>query len=148
MGAGERCETARFSTARGGFSPRASFAWNPNNKLMGNRKSVIRGGYGLIFDRSNMVQNVLIPMLGVGFGQNVSVNGPKCNATTAGVGCDASSSNPALSAYRVGVDGTILLPVVGPTGIPVVPQNFAETLSFQVDPNSVLGRSHNIDLSF
>ena len=143
---------AVFSTARGGFSPRVSFAYSPDGtgflgKLMGSRKSAIRGGYGLIFDRSNLVQNVLIPMLGVGFGQNVSINGPKCNATTAGAACDAASSNPALSAYRVGVDGSIPLPVVAGTTIPVVPTNFAETLSFQVDPNSKLGRSHNIDLS-
>lgn len=141
-----------FNTARGGFSPRASFAYNPASdgllgKIMGDRKTVIRGGFGLIFDRSNMVQNVLIPMLGVGFGQNVSINGPKCNASSAGAGCDASSANPALSAYRVGVDGTIPLPVVGSTPVPVVPTNFAETLSFQVDPNSVLGRSYNVDLS-
>jgi hypothetical protein len=141
-----------FDTARGGFSPRASFAYNPTGdglfgKIMGDRKTVLRGGFGLIFDRSNMVQNVLIPMLGVGFGQNVSVNGPRCNATTAGVGCDPTSSNPALSAYRVGVDGTIPLPTVGASTIPVVPQNFAETLSFQVDPNTVLGRSYNVDFS-
>lgn len=141
-----------FNTARGGFSPRASFAYNPNadglfGKIMGDRKTVIRGGFGLIFDRSNMVQNVLIPMLGVGFGQNVSVNGPKCNATSAGAGCDAASANPALSAYRVGVDGSIPLPTVGATTVPVVPANFAETLSFQVDPNTVLGRSYNIDFS-
>ncbi len=141
-----------YSTARGGFSPRASIAWNPAadsmfGKLTGDRKTVIRGGFGLIFDRSNMVQNVLIPMLGVGFGQNVSINGPKCNATTAGIGCDATSANPAISAYRVGVDGSIPLPVVLPTSVPVIPTNFGETLSFQVDPNSKLGRSYNFDLS-
>jgi hypothetical protein len=141
-----------FDTAYHGFSPRASFAYSPDGtgflgKLMGDRKTAIRGGFGLIFDRSNMVQNVLIPMLGVGFAQNVSVNGPKCNATTAGPLCDAASANPALSAYRVGVDGSIPLPVIAGAQAPVVPTNFAETFSFQVDPNTVLGRSYNVDFS-
>ena len=142
-----------FNVDHGGFSPRASFAYSPGQgfltKIFGEHKGVIRGGFGLIFDRSNLVQNVLIPMLGVGFGQNVSVNGPKCAASGApGTGCDATSSNPALSAYRVGVDGPIPLPVVAATTVPVVPTNFAETLSFQVDPNTKLGRSYNVDLSF
>src|SRR5260370_37016023 len=52
-------------------------------KLWGERKTAIRGGFGLLYDRSNLVQNVLIPMLGVGFGQTISVNGPLCNASGA-----------------------------------------------------------------
>jgi hypothetical protein len=142
-----------FNTVYTAFSPRVALAYSPDGtgflgSLLGNRKTAIRGGFGLLYDRSNLVQNVLIPMLGVGFGQTVSINGPLCNASgAAGTGCVSGSSNPALSAYRVGVDGSIPLPTVPASSIPVVPQNFSETLSFQVDPFSKLGKSYNVDFS-
>ncbi len=56
----------------GEFSPRASFAWNPRyndgllGKLLGNGKTVVRGGYGRIFGRLNGVDLVLVPLLGPG----------------------------------------------------------------------------------
>lgn len=151
----KQAHTDVFSVDYGNVAPRASFAWNPGGdgwlgRIMGDRKTVIRGGYALIYDRSNLVQNVLIPMLGVGFGQNISVNGPLCTASgSPGRGCDTSvgTANPGLSAFRLGVDGSIPLPAFPATTVPVVPQNFAETLSFQVDPNSKNGRSHSVDLS-
>jgi hypothetical protein len=84
----------------------------------------------------------------VGFGQTISINGPLCNASGAGgSGCVAGSSNPAQSFYRVGVDGSIPLPTVPAASVPVTPQNFSETLSFQVDPFSKLGKSYNVDFS-
>ncbi len=143
-----------FNTVYNAFSPRVALAYSPDGtgrfgRLFGDRKTAIRAGFGLIYDRSNLVQNVLIPMLGVGFGQTISVNGPLCNATSApGSGCVASSENLALSAYRVGVDGSIPLPVFPPATVPVSPQNLSETLSFQVDPFSKLGKSYNADFSF
>jgi hypothetical protein len=142
-----------YNTVYSGVSPRAALAYSPDGKGMfgkvfGNRMTAIRAGYGLLYDRSNLVQNVLIPMLGVGFGQTISINGPLCNASGAGgAGCAAGSSNPALSFYRVGVDGSIPLPTVPASTVPVVPTNFSETLSFQVDPFSKLGKSHNVDFS-
>ena len=142
-----------FNTVFSAFSPRVAMAYSPEKKkgmlgsLMGDRKTAIRAGFGLIYDRSNLVQNVLIPMLGVGFGQTISINGPKCNLTTAGPGCNAASSNPGLSSYRVGVDGSIPLPTLPAATVPVTPQNLSETLSFQVDPFSKLGKSYNMDFS-
>jgi hypothetical protein len=142
-----------FNTVYNAFSPRVAFAYSPEGKgmfgsLLGDRKTAIRGGFALTYDRSNLVQNVLIPMLGIGFGQTISINGPNCAASSApGVGCVSTSSNPALSAYRVGVDGSIPLPAVPAISVPVSPTNLAETLSFQVDPFSKLGKSYNFDLS-
>lgn len=142
-----------FNVNYGNFSPRAAFAYSPDGKgflgsLFGEKKTAIRGGFAMIYDRSNLVQNVLIPMLGVGFGQNISVNLPGCGASGApGPGCVAGNSNPALSSYRVGVDGVIPLPVLPPASVPVTPSNFSETLSFQVDPNTKTGKSYNVDLS-
>lgn len=142
-----------FNTVYNAFSPRVALAYSPEGtgmfgRLLGNRKTAIRAGFGLIYDRSNLVQNVLIPMLGVGFGQTISVNGPHCDASSAsGPGCVANSSNPALSAYRVGIDGSIPLPVFPAATVPVSPQNLSETLSFQVDPFAKLGKSYNLDFS-
>jgi hypothetical protein len=142
-----------YNTVYGAVSPRVAMAYSPDGtgmfgKVFGNRKTAIRAGYGLLYDRSNLVQNVLIPMLGVGFGQTISINGPLCNASGAGgSGCQAGSANPASSFYRVGVDGSIPLPTVPPSTVPVTPQNLSETLSFQVDPFSKLGKSHNVDFS-
>ena len=138
-----------FNTVYNAVSPRVAFAYSPDSgKLFGDHKTSIRGGFALTYDRSNLVQNVLIPMLGVGFGQTISINGPKCAGSGApGAGCVADSSNPALSAYRVGVDGNIPLPAFPAVSVPVTPTNLSETLSFQVDPFNKLGKSYNFDLS-
>ena len=142
-----------YNTVYNAFSPRVALAYSPDGtgplgKLFGDRKTAIRAGFGLIYDRSNLVQNVLIPMLGVGFGQTISINGPLCNASgAAGSGCVAGSANPASSFYRVGVDGSIPLPSVPAATVPVSPQNLSETLSFQVNPFSKLGKSYNADFS-
>jgi hypothetical protein len=146
-----------YNTDYGDFAPRVALAWNPTikngfmNKLFGEKSSVIRGGFAMVYDRSNTVQSVEIPMLGIGFDQNISVNAPACNATGAGgPGCNASgavTSNPGLAAFRVGTDGTLPLPVASAATSPIIPGVAAEFLSFQVDPNTKTGRSYNFDFS-
>src|SRR5260370_9806661 len=75
----------------GDIAPRASFAWKPGGKLFAG-KTVLRGGFAMVYDRSNTVQSVEIPMLGVGFDQNIIVQAPLCNATGAGgSGCNPSA---------------------------------------------------------
>jgi hypothetical protein len=152
-------ETAKadvFNIDYGNLAPRISFAWNPAgdgflSRIMGDRKTVIRGGFAMVYDRTNIVQSVLIPMLGVGFGQTINIQLPNCAAANAaGKSCNSSlgSANPGASAFRVGVDGTIPLPPFGSSTSPVIPSRpFGETLSFQDDPNNKVGRSYNIDLS-
>src|SRR5205814_7559426 len=62
--------------------PISSVAWTPSfdsgflHRMTGNRKTVIRGGFGIVYDRINTVQSVIIPMLGVGFAQTISVGAP------------------------------------------------------------------------
>ncbi len=142
----------------GDISPRAAFAWNPAYHapllgwLFGEKKAVLRGGFSKIFDRSNTVQSVEIPMLGVGFDQTINVGLPNCGVSGApGVGCNAAAgaSNPGLSSFRVGVDGALPLPTPTAVTAPVIPSSpFGEILSFQVDPNTKVGRSYNVDLSY
>ncbi|MCG3160438.1 MAG: hypothetical protein JMDDDDMK_01507 [Acidobacteria bacterium] len=132
-------ETA-YDTDYSNFSPRFSMAWNPSfrsglfGKMFGDRQTVVRGGYSLVFDRTNTVQTIIIPTLGVGFAQTVSVNGPR---------------NAAGQPYRIGVDGAIPLPTapqqVQPPIVPTKP--FGETLSFSVDPFIKVPRNHVVDFT-
>ncbi|MCI0389255.1 MAG: carboxypeptidase-like regulatory domain-containing protein [Acidobacteria bacterium] len=151
------------------LAPRVAVSWNPGsfgNKwlgyLFGDRKTVIRGGYSLIFDRQNTVQSVIVPTLGVAFAQTLNVTAPPCNLTGAGGrGCTPTSTNPAASGFRVGVDGRIPIPTVPQLSIPVSPYwgpnpanpsgapiLFPEILSFQVDPTIKVGENHAFDLTW
>jgi hypothetical protein len=155
------------------IGPRVAVAWNAGSsnkwlgKLFGDRKTVIRGGYSLVYDRQNTVQSVIIPTLGVAFGQTINVTGPLCNATGAGgTNCVAASDNKISNGFRLGVDGTIPLPVVPTQTVPVSPfwgirpgsvgppfpasalTLFPEVLSFQVDPKIQVGENHSIDLTW
>ena len=146
-----------FNVDWGDVAPRASLAWNPSStkgflgSLLGDKKTVIRGGFAMVYDRSNTVQSVEIPMLGIGFDQLINVPTPACNATgPGGAGCNATGgvlANPGLAAFRVGTDGTLPLPTPSAATAPVIPTPGQETLSFQVDPNMKIGRSYNFDLS-
>ncbi len=89
----------------GGFSPRVSVAWNPNvdggiwGKIIGQGKTVIRGGYSRIYGRTNGVELVLVPLLGPGILQAVS-----CYPSMQGT-CANASTLTAATAFRIGTDG-------------------------------------------
>ena len=144
-----------FNVDYGDFAPRFSIAWNPSYRggflghIFGDRKTVIRGGYGISYDRINTVGSVIIPMLGVGFAQTLTVAAPGCNASsTPGPNC-AVNGTAGASIFRVGRDGTIPTPApLGKQSIPVVPNGFlAETLSFADDPDAKVGRNHMVDFT-
>lgn len=153
-----------FNVDYGNVAPRVALAWTPSSdsgwrgRLFGLRKTVVRAGFGIVYDRQNTVQSVIIPALGVGFAQTLNLAAPACNSTGAGgTGCNAASANPALSVFRVGPDGTMPVPTVPSESNPVVPQvtfnpangniNFPEVFSFQVDPNIKVGRNYAADFS-
>jgi hypothetical protein len=154
-----------FDTDWNNLAPRVAVAWNPVGggsnlfgKLLGERKTVVRAGYSLIYDRQNTIQSVVIPTLGVAYAQTLNVTAPLCNVNgTGGTGCNATIANQAISGYRVGVDGKIPLPVVPTLSVPVSPfwgRNangsltlFPELLSFQVDPKIKVGENHALNLT-
>ncbi len=136
------------------FSPRVAFAWNPSysngllGNLFGNRKSVLRGGYARVYDRINGVGIVMIPALGVGFGNNLRCAGPQVNAGVVSCG----TSNPS-NAFRIGTDGTVVpMPALAsiPSGSPLIPgiNSPFETLDFRIDPKRKVGYAHTFDLTY
>jgi hypothetical protein len=131
-----------YDTDYRNFSPRLSAAWNPSfkngllGKIFGERATVARGGYSLVYDRTNTIQTIIIPTLGVGFAQTVNVSAPK---------------NAAGQPFRIGVDGAIPLPTAPQqVSSPVIPSTvggYGETLSFSVDPFIKVPKNHVIDFT-
>ena len=88
------------------WSPRFAFAWNPHysdgllGKLMGDGKTVLRGGYSRIFGRLNGVNLVLSPLLGVGLIQPVTCQGASMSGQ-----CLGTNNVDPTTAFRIGPDG-------------------------------------------
>ncbi|HLY59952.1 MAG TPA: carboxypeptidase-like regulatory domain-containing protein [Terriglobia bacterium] len=137
----------------GAFSPRVSLAWSPTysdgilGKIFGNRKSVIRGGYSRINDRTNAVNNVLTPLLGYGFGQPVRCNGGRMDGVCTN---KVNGTNP-TNGFRIGVDGntapfpaiTQTLPVPAEPGV----NTPAASVLFGLDTSYRPGLDDQIDFS-
>lgn len=124
-----------FDVDRTDWSPRVSATWNPSfvdglaGKLLGPGKSVVRGGYGLFFDRTNAVLTTLVPSLSVGFSQSAQLD-PR---------------NTQGQKHRVIVDGPIPIPAVRPATAPVMPQD--ELISVSVDPGLRTPQHHVVDFT-
>ncbi|HXJ92779.1 MAG TPA: carboxypeptidase-like regulatory domain-containing protein [Terriglobia bacterium] len=144
-----------FSPWYGGFAPRLSIAWSPSfdsgflGKLFGDRKTVIRGGYARIYDRTNAVNMVLTPLLGYGFGQPIRCNGAGIIGGAAG--CYGTSGTNPTNGFRIGVDGnTAPFPEVSQTlPLPAMPGINAPSASvvFGLDSNWRPGSNDTIDFS-
>jgi hypothetical protein len=109
----------------GGFGPRVALAWNPESKgdgfwakLLGNKATVVRVGFGRFYSRSLAAGLVSTSVLGDGFLQPVACQNPNSSGVCAGTG----AVNP-TNAFRIGVDGTNAPnPTITPTlTAPVVP---------------------------
>jgi hypothetical protein len=122
------------------FSPRAAIAWNPKysngllGKLLGDGKTVIRGGYGRIYGRLNGVGLVLVPLLAPGLIQAVSCTDP----TIAGV-CNGSPTPSQI--FRIGTDG-LVAPIPAPSQ--TLPQPFFPG----INGNSGVQDSQSLDPNF
>ncbi len=136
------------------FGPRVAVAWNPSysdglmGKLLGSRKSVLRGGYARVYDRINGVGIVMIPALGVGFGNNLRCAGP--HVTAGVVSCGTSSP---INAFRIGTDGTsVPIPPLASiaSGQPLIPGTNSpyETLDFRINPKRKIGYADTFDLTY
>lgn len=143
-----------FKSDWNNFAPRVAAVWNPLfksralAKLFGDRKTVLRGGVGILYDRINTSESVILAALGAGFSQTLSLKTPACNAGGAGgPGCSLTGGAPG-SGFRVGIDGTIPLPAQPVVSFPFIPsQPFGETVSFQIDPNFKVGENYSFDFT-
>jgi hypothetical protein len=87
----------------GSFSPHVAVAWNPSfdggilGKALGNRKTVLRGGFSLLYGRLNGVDLVLVPLLGTGLIQAV-----QCVSPLATGACGGPNGATPNTAFRIG----------------------------------------------
>jgi hypothetical protein len=114
----------------GEFSPRVALAWNPHfdsdslgGKIFGHENTVLRGGYGRSYGRTNGVAQVLLPLLGLGLEQPVSCNS---NVVTGGTwGCAPNGAGNWSDGFRVsttaGANGGPTVPLSG-LATPTLPQ--------------------------
>jgi hypothetical protein len=139
-----------------GFSPRISVAWSPNfksgllGKLVGEGKTVIRGGYGRVFARLNGVNQVLVPLLGPGILQAVSC-GTVNRDGTCSLPTGAATINP-NTVFRIGTDGlTAPLPTPSTTlpqpFLPGIGANIRAGDSTVLDPEFRPAATDNIDFT-
>jgi hypothetical protein len=138
----------------GSFSPRLAVAWNPSfdsglmGKAFGHGKTVIRGGYSILYGRLNGVDLVLVPLLGTGLIQAVQCVGPQANGTCGG-------ATP-QTAFRIGPTANgfngLVAPI--PTASHTLPQPdfpginaIAAGAGEGLDPNFRPNVNHQFDLT-
>jgi Carboxypeptidase regulatory-like domain len=149
-----------YDTDYTNLGPRLGLAWNPSftdgplGALLGNRRTVIRGGWARVFDRVNGVGIVMTPALGIGFGDQAICKIPNtlgaCNqggdpTTNFRIGVDGSHVNiPSLPA----ISGTMIIPglVDGVAQVPGANSIF-ENRDFRIDPRRQVGGTDSIDFS-
>jgi hypothetical protein len=140
-----------------GFSPRVAVAWNPNfdsgllGDVFGRNKTVVRGGYSILYGRLNGVGLVLVPLLGDGLIQAVQCVSPLANG-----GCAGSSGSTPLNAFRIGPTASGFNGLVAP--IPAAAQTLPQPIfpgynavsagaGTGLDPNFRPSMSHQFDLT-
>jgi len=140
------------------FSPRIAVAWNPNydSGLLGDLfghggKTVVRGGFSILYGRLNGVDLVLVPLLGTGLIQAVQCVSPLQNGTCGGPG--GATPN---TAFRIGptannFNGLVApLPAASPTlSQPDYPgiNEIAAGAGEGIDPNFRPSMSKQFDLT-
>ena len=135
----------------GGFSPRVAVAWNPQvggdgwlSKILGDKSTVIRAGFGRVFGRNLAAGLVSTSVLGDGFLQPVGCSHPDLTNT-----CTGPNQVTPATAFRIGVDGnnptvgtispTLQTPVTPGVNAPYaelvesLDQNWKPSVSNQVD---------------
>jgi hypothetical protein len=139
------------------FSPRVAAAWNPSfdsgllGDVFGRNKTVVRGGYSILYGRLNGVDLVLVPLLGTGLIQAVQCFNPLADGSCAGAG---SSPTPS-TAFRIGPAGNwggLTAPL--PAATPMLPQpvypginSIAAGAGEGLDPNFRPSMSQQYDLT-
>jgi hypothetical protein len=135
-----------------GFSPRIAAAWNPNfdsgllGDVFGHRKTVVRGGYSILYGRLNGVALLLTPLLSTGLIQPVQCFSPLRTGL-----CSANQTSTPNTAFRIGPDGNVapLPPPLPQLPQPVIPGVNAEAAgsSEALDPHFRPSQNQQFDLT-
>lgn len=145
-----------YNTNYDNIAPRIALAWSPSfqdgvlGKIFGSQKTVVRGGFGMYYDRLNGELAVVNPGLSAGPSSSVSTGLQPCSASgTPGPGCNSASTDPGLSDFRIGVDGSIPLPTYASTlASPYIPANgYSELASAGIDIDYKSPRVYSGDLT-
>lgn len=146
-----------YNTDFGDVAPRASLAWSPNyshgllGKILGSNKTVLRGGFGMFYNRLSGEDSVVSAGLNAGFSSTITTGLAACNATGAGgAGCNpTATTNPALSGFRLGVDGSVPVPTYPQSisSIYVPAGNYSELYAPGIDPNLTNSRIYTVDFT-
>lgn len=126
------------------FSPRISAAYQINSK------TVIRGGYSVVWERIDDIDEVSLALTTGGLLDVDACGGPVLSGGSAV--CTNNTTTPS-NAYRIGVDGNSV-PVPAPTAqaIPYVPSGSASApfglfMMSGWDPYLTPGHDHSVDLT-
>lgn len=131
------------------IGPRISVAWQVpfQNRLFGNNATVIRGGYAMVFDRTEAVGAVLNPLLSGGL-----ADVDECGGPVIGGSCSQAATDP-TTAFRIGPtsggwDG-LTVPVPAPTALPVPdsPSPLGLYIAGPLDPYATPAHAHNVDFT-
>lgn len=134
------------------IGPRISVAWQVpyHNWLFGNNATVIRGGYALVFDRTESVGEVLNPLLSGGLADVDECGGPVFSG--GGAVCTQAPTDP-TKAFRIGPtaggwDG-LSVPVPSATAIPIPfsPSPLGLFLAGPLDPYATPSHAHSVNLT-
>lgn len=124
-----------YSTDWNNVGPRIAASWNPSfhqgllGAILGDRKTVVRAGFSLVFDRLNGSTNMFYAPLNVGFAQTLTCIGPR-RAGTCQSGADPNT------AFRLGADGAAIpLSAQLPADNLTPASGLSETTSYALDPN-------------
>lgn len=141
-----------------GFSPRVAAAWNPNydsgflSNLFGRNKTVIRGGYSILYGRLNGVAQLLTPLLSTGLIQAVQCFSPLTNGTCGGTSTPNNAFRIGPGAGAPGQWDGLVAPIV--QGLNQLPQpdfpgvNAANAATSEaLDPKLRPSMSHQFDLT-
>ncbi len=144
-------ESKYYETDWSNLGPRLAATWNPPlekgwlGSIFKHDKSLLRGGYALVFDRTNSVQHIFA--LGMGYGENLALLAPRCNVSgTPGPGCLPERAPIQLGSYRVGVDGLVPTPPHPVVTAPIVPTVL--TVTAYADSKIKTGRTHSYNFSY
>lgn len=129
------------------YAPRASFAWNPKfsngvlGHVAGNGKLVIRGGYGIVFDRVGQALATTFDSGGA-FGLSSDLLTPYASLTEA-----TAPRWTALNVVpKVGSDGTPLLLPAPPGGFPATPAPGYFAITSAIDDTLKTPYAHMFDV--